>query len=198
MTFKTFYEGEKMKPTEEMKEWFDERTNRHVGLVQKYAKILEDYDPIEFEGLVDRCIDHDASKFADPEYIPYCFISWDYHCKDLGEKFDVPQEIKDEMNKASEHHVHSNRHHPEFFDDTSKINREDRDKKPDKMIDASEMEDLDIAEMMADFSAMSEERNNSVRDWCDKNINIRWKFTDEQTEFIYDIIETLESIAEGK
>lgn len=96
------------------------------------------------------------------------------------------------MNSASEHHVHSNRHHPEFYDDTGKINREDRDKKPDKIVDATKMEDLDIAEMISDWLAMSEERGNKCIDWADKNVNIRWKFTDKQKDLIYKLIKGIE------
>lgn len=180
-------------PTEEMVDWFDERTKKHIGLVQKYASKLEDYDP-EFKGIVDRCNDHDASKYESPEYLPYVYISWDYHCADLGIDFKVPQHIKDEMNQASEHHVHSNPHHPEFYDDTGKINTKDRDKKPDKIVDASDMNDTDIFEMLCDWRAMSEEKGNSIRSWADKNVNIRWQFTQEQKELIYNIINIFEEM----
>jgi hypothetical protein len=190
----TFRELVEMQPTQEMRDWMDERTAIHIGLVQKYAEKLENYDPERFGGIIERCSEHDASKWKEPEYTPYCFIAWDYHCKDLGKSFSVPQEIKDQMNTASEHHIHSNSHHPEFYDKTSKINKDDRDKKPEKIVDASEMENLDIFEQLCDWEAMSEEKGNTTREWADKNVNIRWKFTPEQTKLIYDIIKIFEGM----
>lgn len=189
MTFKQFL-NESMDYTKEMSDWFKKRTARHISLVQKYAKLLE--DKFDIKGLVDRAKEHDQSKYEEPERTPYIFISWDYHCKDLKKEFKLPDDIKDKMNSASEHHVHSNRHHPEFYDDTGKINREDRDKKPDKIVDATKMEDLDIAEMISDWLAMSEERGNKCIDWADKNVNIRWKFTDKQKDLIYKLIKGIE------
>lgn len=189
MTFKQFL-NESMDYTKEMSDWFNKRTARHISLVQKYAKLLE--DKFGIKGLVDRAKDHDQSKYEEPERTPYIFITWDYHCKDLKKEFKLPDDIKDKMNSASEHHVHSNRHHPEFYDDTSKINKEDRDKKPKKIVDATKMEDLDIAEMISDWLAMSEERGNKCIDWADKNVNIRWKFTDKQKDLIYKLIKGIE------
>lgn len=198
MTFKEFFMAEEeLKPTQEMIDWFDERTNRHIGLVQKYAKKLEEYDPERFEGLSEQCKDHDASKFEEPEYTPYIFISWDYRCKDLKKEFTIPKSIKDQMNGASLHHVVNNKHHPESCNpDTAEINRDDRDEAPSEIIDATTMADMDIFEMLCDFSAMSEEKHNTVRSWCDKNINKRWQFTEPQTILIYDIIKILEEMEE--
>lgn len=171
--------------TKEMRDWFKERTNRHIQLVQKYCKKLSDNDS-EFHGLIERGKVHDQSKFEDPEMEPYVFISWQYKCKDDGKEFEVPEKIKNEMNAATNHHVVSNRHHPEFFNSkkVDLINREDRDKPPKEMVDATGMEDLDIGEMVCDWLAMSEEKETSPKDWADKNVNKRWKFADEQKDLI--------------
>ena len=66
-----------------------------------------------------------------------------------------------------------------------------RDKPPEEMIDATKMPDLDIAEMVADWCAVSEERGNTPKSWADKNVNVRWKFTDEQSDLIYEIIDAV-------
>ena len=59
------------------------------------------------------------------------------------------------------------------------------------MVDATKMPDLDLAEMIADWLAVSEERGTDPKDWADKNVNIRWKFDDEQKDLIYELIEKI-------
>lgn len=50
-----------------------------------------------------------------------------------------------------------------------------------------------IAEMVCDQSAVSQERGtSSTKEQADANINIRWKFTDEQIKWIYNFITDLE------
>lgn len=193
-TWNEFLENKKMDYTPEMKEAFVNRTKRHIELVQKYCNKIEKLDPERFKGLIERSEVHDASKFEEPEMTPYIFINWQYRCKDTGEKFDPPSTLKDDMNKATEHHVKSNRHHPEYFakESVGLINREDRDKKPDKLVDATEMPDLDLGELVSDWLAMSEERGNKAKEWADKNVNIRWKFTDEQSRLIYSLLKAIE------
>lgn len=178
-------------PTKEMKDFFFKRTEKHIGHVQKYCKIIENYDLEKFKGLIGRGKIHDQSKFKEPEITPYIWITWQYKIKDQGKEFDIPQEIKDKMSEATEHHVLSNKHHPESHCNkkTGIINRENRDKPPKELIDATKMKDLDIAEMCADWMAMSEEKNTNPIDWADKNVNIRWKFTNEQKELIYKLLD---------
>jgi hypothetical protein len=36
------------------------------------------------------------------------------------------------------------------------------------------------------------ERGNSAKGWADKMIGTRWKFTDEQTELIYELLGEIE------
>jgi hypothetical protein len=179
--------------TKEMEDWFRERTNRHIDLVRKYCQKLADYDAYRFGELYNRGIYHDISKFEEPEIEPYVYITWQYKCKDKGEKFDISQEIKDKMSKATEHHVKNNPHHPEFHceKEVGLINRENRDKPPQEIIDATKMTELDIGEMVADWLAMSEEKNSNPKDWADKNINVRWKFTGKQKGMIYELIDEI-------
>jgi hypothetical protein len=168
-----------------MEDWFNERTRRHINLVHKYMARIALSDR-KYVDLIDRFGEHDASKFLDPEVEPYVYISWDYKCKDDGVEFKVPKAISDKMNEATQHHVLNNSHHPEYHcgKKTNLINRSDRDKPPEELIDATKMPDLDIAEMCADWCAMSEEKGSKPQDWAKKNVNVRWKFTNKQAKLI--------------
>ena len=175
---------------QKMKDWFEKRTNTHIKSVQKFCKLIEEYDD-RFRGLVEQAKDHDQSKFSNPELDPYVYITWKYKCKADGVDFEAPKDMDAKMTEATEHHVKNNRHHPEFFCDkeTNLINENNRDKPPEEMIDATKMPDMDLAEMVADWFAVSEERGNHPKDWADKNVNVRWKFTNEQKNLIYELIE---------
>lgn len=176
----------------EMKDWFDKRTDRHIKLVQKYCEKIADYDDL-FKDLIERGKVHDQSKYKDPEIEPYIYVSWDYKCKDDGVDWKPPEGMDERMNKATHHHVTTNPHHPEFHSDKDAelINKNDRDKPPEEMIDATKMSDLDLSEMVADWCAMSEEKGNTPHSWADKNVNVRWKFTDEQKDLIYELLDAV-------
>jgi hypothetical protein len=177
----------------DMREWYIERTNAHIKRVKKYAYLISDFFP-EYQELRKNVKQHDKSKFQSPEYVPYVFITWDYKCKREGIPFEMPQVMKDKMNKATEHHILSNKHHPEYWVknyDPSMLNRNNRDAVPDQAVDASKMPDVFIAEMCADWMAMSEELKSRPHDWADMNVNVRWLFTDRQKELIYTILDTV-------
>lgn len=189
-----------MEATQEMKDWFDKRQQRHIALVQQCAREIEASNPSKYAGLTDQTAKHDASKFEDPERGPFELIAWQYHERDAGRKFDVPKEDADRMNQATEHHVKVNSHHPEFHtsETVGLINREDRDKPPAKLIDATKMGTLDLAEMVSDWGAMGREKGTSPKDWADKNVGPRWKFTPEQVKEIYGLIELVMNKPLGK
>lgn len=176
-----------------MRDWFDKRTNNHISLVQKFCKKIAEYDEEKYGELIERGEVHDQSKFKDPEMDPYIYTSWQYKCKDDGVDWEPPEGMDDKMNKATEHHVKNNRHHPEFHceKEVDLINREDRDKPPEELIDATKMEDLDVAEMCCDWMAMSDEKGGTPKSWADKNVNVRWKFTQDQEDLIYELIDAV-------
>lgn len=177
------------KITPEMQSWFEQRTNRHISLVQKYCKLIAASDLIRFKDLIARGREHDRSKLQEPERTPYVHVTWHYKMKDAGKEYKVPDELLGKMNDATLHHVQHNPHHPEYYSGSrDDINRNDRDKPPAVAIDATKMTDLDIAEMVADWLAMGEEKGTKAKAWADKNIGARWKFTPEQTELIYKLI----------
>ena len=185
-----------MQYTEEMSDWFVERTVRHIELVRKYIQRVIDagiwFGDSELKALGRRSLTHDASKFEEPERTPYIWITWMYKMKRDGVDFEIPEEI--DSDAATLCHILGNRHHPEYHQDEKLdlLNREDRDGIPEKVIDAAKMSDIDIAEMCCDWSSVAEERGeNSPREWADSVVNIRWAFTDRQVDLIYGIIDTI-------
>jgi hypothetical protein len=194
--------GGKDKPKDfvTMMDWFERRTKNHIRFVQKYCGKIYKHDPKKFKGIIDRGRTHDESKFKEPELDPYVLIAWRYKCKRDKKDFagyigdsKAMEEAEKEMVAATEHHIKHNPHHPEYHTEQTGdlINKENRDKPPEKMIDATEMKDLDIGEMVADWCAMSEELADDPIKWADKNVNVRWKFTDEQKKLIYELIKAI-------
>lgn len=180
------------KATDEMKEWFEKRTNLHISLVGKYCQKIAEKFP-EYKGLVERAKVHDKSKFEEPEISPYVWITWKYKCKKDNVKFDAPEDLDEKMHEATEHHVLNNSHHPEYWcgKKSGVINKNNRDLAMDKPLDATSMPDLDIAEMVADWCGVSEEKGGNPAEWADKNIGKRWNFSPKQQELIYNLIESV-------
>ena len=190
---------ERLFEMDEKESWFEERTYRHIDLVKKAAKMIADKYP-EFEDLINKAADHDASKFEEPERTPYISISWRHKLEDKefdpinGKGYQNPGKLeKKEENDATLHHIKSNSHHPEFWNkEEANLSAECRDKS-DHCIDASKMEPLAIAEMVADWQAMSWElKKNTAREWYDKQKNVRWKFSDEQNKLIDKLLKVFE------
>jgi len=181
--------------TGEMNDWYITRTNNHIAGVKNYANKIAKVFP-ELKDVQQQSLTHDQSKFKDPEAVPYIHITWQYKMKDAGKNYNPPESIKKQMNEATQHHVKNNRHHPEFHSEesTSSYDRENRDKPSEAIIDSTSMPDIDIAEMCADWCAMSEEKGNTPQTWADKNVNIRWKFNDKQKELIYKILNSIWNI----
>jgi len=179
----------------EIKDWFIKRTKKHIDLVKKYADLIMN----EFEGfdeLRGRMKTHDQSKFEEPELDPYIYTTWKYKCKDSGEDFNEcnpPDDIEEKMKQATLHHIFNNSHHPEYHlpkgEQTEDVlNAGDRDKPGDTLVNATAMPNIDIAEMVADWCGVSEERGTDPNEWARMNIGKRWKFSDVQTDLIYEII----------
>lgn len=179
-----------MSPTKEMTDHFLERTNHHIALVRKYCSKLEERVP-GLGGLKERSREHDQSKFGPKEKLPYTWLTWRYKRKDDGKPCVLPTGVKEAIDEATEHHILTNAHHPEFHQSkrSGLLNTEDRDKPPKEMIDSTKMSKLDIAEMVADWCAMSEERGNTPHEWAKKNVNVRWKYTPEQEKHILKLID---------
>lgn len=175
----------------QMIDYFYKRTKNHIDLVKKYIDKIYLLNPTKYKGLLDRKEIHDQSKYKDPELEPYIFITWKYKCEKEGKSFEIPQKIQDLNHQATFYHIKNNRHHPEFHDPNvtdKNLNKKDRDEVPQKITDGTNMSDIDIAEMVADWMAVSEERNSNPVEWANKNINTRWKFSDNQINQIYKLL----------
>ncbi len=179
----------------EMEKHFEERTNYHISLVRKYCLLIQHLnDPrIDNSVLEEESKTHDQSKFEPPEYEPYLHVNWKYKLQKEGKVYKPTQEIMDQMNIATFHHITHNPHHPDAWDPNltmENLNTTDRDK-PAKMVDATHMPLSYVACMVADWLAMDEEKGTDPYEWCRLNINKRWEFTNYQIKLIYDLIEKL-------
>ena len=174
--------------TEDREKYFEERTAMHIELVKKAAKKIAEANPEfkEFDSteLVMQADEHDASKLIAPEREPYIDLTWQ-HKQDNFKGYKTPGEIpNDAINKATLHHIRNNRHHPEFGQENEK----------GEVVDASGMSNLDIAEMIADWQAMSEElKTGTARQWYDKQKGVRWTFTPEQEALIDKLLKVFET-----
>lgn len=178
------------KPTQEMLDHFEKRTRDHIARfksnIDRFIAVNPEFSSIVFDITVEN---HDISKFIEPEFTPYVFISWSYKMRDEGKEFVVSDEMKKHMFEATFHHIVNNRHHPEAWDENfneEKLNSLNRDGLPKEMVDATKMPKWAIIQMVCDWVAIAQERENSsdVTEWMKKNVNKRWKFTDKQVEFI--------------
>lgn len=183
MTFKNYYE---------MKKYHLTRLNFHISLVRKYLQKIIDLnlDDINNSILQAEIEKHDLSKIIEPELTPYCLISWFYKMKQEGIEFKLTEKEEDETHNATVHHVIYNSHHPEYWaeDKTNIIKKGDRDG-IQNLCDASKMPLSNVACMVADWLAVSEERGTNALDWADSNINKRWYFTENQIALIYSLIQ---------
>jgi hypothetical protein len=169
-------QNDRMEPTPEMLAFYERRTNEHVQRVYRCLTLLADITDYG-EELIERARIHDASKFSPEERIPYVWLTEYHRCKRNGEPFTYPEGMEERVTLAIRHHVSSNRHHPEFH------------------ANANDMSDVDLIEMVCDWTAMAQEfgeEGGSARGWADKVIGKRVAFNAERTRFIYQIIEALD------
>jgi len=130
--------------------------------------------------LVSRGKVHDASKFGETERIPYIWLTEYHRCRRSGKSFEYPAGIEVMVKQAINHHVTTNRHHARFHSDPNA------------------MSDVDLIEMVCDWTAMAQEFNQdggSARGWADKTIGNRVGFNAEKKRFIYRIIEELDRLS---
>lgn len=163
-------------PTPEMIAFFEQRTNEHIGRVRRCLSLMAavtDYG----DELRRRAKGHDASKFGPKERLPYIWLTEFHRCRRNGIPFSYPAGIDDRVREAIKHHVTSNRHHPDFH------------------ADPNDMTDVDLVEMVCDWTAMALEYNQdggSARGWADKTIGTRVHFSDQRRKFVYEMIELLD------
>lgn len=179
---------------DKMQEHYKKRTDQHINCVKNCASHLADKNHDIADELLNQVASHDDSKWKEPEFTPYVYLTWRYKCQDDDIEFDMPDGMDDKIHKATWHHVSTNRHHPEYWDSDASprsINKEDRDASPEKPIDATKMDKISLAEMVCDWNAMGLERGNTAKSWADKVVGSRFLFTEEQEELIYKYIDDL-------
>jgi len=163
-------------PTQEMINFFEDRTQKHIYRVIKNMEKVAINNPNATK-ILKRAKDHDQSKYDDTERIPYIWLTEFYRCKNNDIDFTYPEGVEEVVNQASNHHVSVNLHHPEAHKDPN------------------DMSDIDIIEMVCDWAAMSQESNQdggSAKGWADKNVGSKWKFNEQKKALIYDTIESLD------
>ncbi|MCI5210088.1 MAG: hypothetical protein D3910_15125 [Candidatus Electrothrix sp. ATG2] len=158
--------------------FYERRTNEHIERVRRCLELLA---TVREDGkeLVERGTVHDASKFGETERIPYIWLTEYHRCRQHGEPFEYPAGVEVMVQQAVDHHVTSNRHHAQFHSDPN------------------EMSDIDLIEMVCDWTAMAQEFDQdggSARGWADKTIGNRVSFNSAKKRFIYRIIEELDRL----
>lgn len=175
---------------------FMKRTLTHILRVKRNVLALVESDfPVDHVALMQQNYRHDQTKFEEPERSAYIEITEMYRCRRLGLPFEETDEFKKRMVEATLHHITHNPHHPEFFAPAAHINPDDRDAPPEEMVDGTKMSDIGLVEMCCDWVAMSQEKlgHNSAHGWAKANINVRWKFTEEQEARIYATLDALQA-----
>ena len=103
-------------PTKEMVDFFKKRTKHHIELVkQAINQIIKAYP--EYTELEQRAETHDQSKFQEPELIPYIHLTWQKKQEQEGNP--TKTDHKKQIQQATQHHVITNKHHPESHVDKS-------------------------------------------------------------------------------
>lgn len=165
-------------PTPEMIVFYERRTREHIERVSGCLSLLAAERECGAE-LLERAQVHDASKFGPEERVPYIWLTEYHRCRWRNIPFTYPDGMEEAVNRAVRHHVTSNRHHPEFH------------------ADPNEMTDVDLIEMVCDWTAMSLEFNQdggSARGWAEKTIGHRVPFNEEKTRFVFEVIEQLDRL----
>ncbi|EKQ66585.1 hypothetical protein OsccyDRAFT_5072 [Leptolyngbyaceae cyanobacterium JSC-12] len=170
-------------PTSEMITFFENRTREHINRVHHNLTILAKL-PTYPQDILSRGEIHDASKFVQPERVPYIWLTEFYRRRQSGEVFTYPNGVEEQVKAAIHHHVTTNRHHPEFH------------------ASPNDMSDVDLIEMVCDWTAIAQEleengveRNGgSARSWADRTIGKRegFNFSEAKKEFIYQVIDDLD------
>lgn len=164
-------------PTPEMIAFFEQRTREHIARVGRCLAVMAAVTEYGDE-LHQRARVHDASKFGPDERVPYIWLTEHHRCRHVGKSFSYPEGIEARVRAAIEHHMQANRHHAEFH------------------ADPNDMTDIDLIEMVCDWTAMAQEfgqDGRSARAWADKTIGVRLHFNDERRRFVYAIIELLDA-----
>ena len=161
--------------TDEQEKYNLKRTNEHIGRVQVNLKRLFEYDSELDSQIIQKKIkEHDQSKFSPEEYVGYIHTTEKFR---PGSNFKPTPEIQKLIDDAWAHHKKVNAHHPEYHSNIEDMSRED------------------IAEMVADWAAMSQEKGGSLIEWAENAMKTRFKFTEEQEKLIIEYAKVFKEVA---
>lgn len=163
--------------TKKMENLFIQRTKNHIRLVTQNLLKLEGFMNLQVNELYQLGINHDKSKFIEPERTAYIWITWEYYCKSKQIEFRCPDSIAVRVKHGHRHHILNNCHHPEAYDD----------------IDS--MTTLDMAEMVCDWTAISQENldpSGSCYQWACEHVDSKWNFSKSKKDLIFNFIEELD------
>jgi hypothetical protein len=169
-------------PTAEMIQYFEARTRRHIQLVRICLSAFP------AETLLRKELDlrgnlHDLSKFGEDERLAYIWLTEWHRCRNHGIAFEYPVGMESIIGKAINHHVTTNRHHPEFHSSPSAMSK------------------VDIIEMICDWTAMSLEKDGirgSALKFANDMVGTKWMFDDTCREQIFKTIEILDEAVKQK
>lgn len=164
-------------PNKEMEIFFINREKYHRLLVKKNLLKMQGHLGLSLELLNEVAMRHDQSKFTEPERTAYMWMSWMYHCKNSSILFQYPEGVEAVVLEGWQQHIHSNAHHPEAH----------------SHLDL--MSELDILEMVCDWTAISQENNinnGSCMEWAILNIDKKWCFSTMKKDQIFAIIRELD------
>jgi hypothetical protein len=155
-------------PPEHVIAFFISRTLRHMNAVDVTIRRLCDRfaDIVDYNDMRNRASYHDQSKFQSPELLSYIWKTWEFRCRDRGTEYDGPEVVG--WLDAVQHHYAHNDHHPEYWGDP----------RPMPM--------NALAEMVADWHAVSSEKGTNLFEWYE--LQNRWDFSDEQDHLIKQFI----------
>ena len=159
--------------TPEMYEFFALDLDRHRGQIKEAAEIIVAAYP-ELNSLLNRAIMHDYSKKKKEVFDDYVVYIWNWeYFKKYGTCLKGYNKSK--YDKLLAKHSRMEPHHPEYHKDY-------------------QMSNVDIAEMVCDWYSVGITRPGgcTMREWADKTVNKKWKFTERQVKLIYNLITLLE------
>jgi hypothetical protein len=172
-------------PTTEMTARYVEHTRNHI------ARVAENLEKVAihpaFESIADelrqRAVTHDESKFSPEEKFAKTWLIERKRCENANEPFVYPSGVEEEIESAERIHVTSNRHHPEYHSDINV------------------MTDVDIIEMVCDWTAMAQasgENNGDASPWALRVVGNTCQFDEYRRTLIFRVIELLDSQRCGK
>ena len=164
----------------EIDKFIEYRAN-HVALVQRIGKVVFDTDLSEHDKDKIEANGEELNLFA----LRNSMLNGTYHPHRMD---------KTKLNKLTGKHVKSQKHHPEYWDDSITA-RNFNDENPPQ-VNAHKMPKRYILEMCCDWSACALYRNSPMFSWYNKTCigeNARFLFTDNQKEYIIECISRIAS-----